>query len=164
MNRTTTAFRLLLKRERLRQLALFDDPTTPYVYHVIATNWPLEQKAAQEVLDWHNQRGQAENFTKELKHGFGWERLPCGETWANAVWCRLGVIAHNLVLGVQAPGVSHRLGTPHSRHAAVEVRAGGRPHRPPRAGQGVLTLVVNATTLALFRGIRQQCWALRGVT
>ena len=32
------------------------------------------------------------------------------------------------------------------------------------AGQVVLTFVVNANTLALFRGIRQQCWALRSVT
>jgi hypothetical protein len=30
------------------------------------------------------------------------------------------------------------------------------------AGQVVVRLVVDAATLALFRGIRRQCWALRG--
>ena len=32
------------------------------------------------------------------------------------------------------------------------------------AGQVVLKLVVEADTLALFPDIRQQCWAVRGVT
>ena len=32
------------------------------------------------------------------------------------------------------------------------------------AGQVVLKLVVEADTLALLRGIHQQCWAVRGVT
>jgi hypothetical protein len=99
MEKTTVAFRLICKREIRRQLALFDAPGTPYAYHVIATNWPEAEKSAQAVLDWHNQRGQAENFTKELKHGVGLERVPCGETWANAVWFRLGVIAYNLIIG-----------------------------------------------------------------
>jgi hypothetical protein len=51
------------------------------------------------VLKWHNQREQAENFNKELKNGFGMERMPCGQTKANAVFFRIGVIAYNLFMG-----------------------------------------------------------------
>jgi len=163
MEKTTAAFRLVLKRERRWQLALFDVPGTPYVYHVVATNWPEPEQSAQAVLDWHNQRGQAENFTKELKHGFGLERLPCGGTWANAVWCRLGVIAYNLVIGFK------RLACPAAwaRHTIATlqwklVQVVGRIVR--HAGRVVLKLVVDADTLVLFRGIRRQCWALREVT
>ena len=160
MEKTTAAFRLICKRERRRQLALFDEPRTPYVYHVIATNWPAEEQSAQAVLDWHNQRGQAENFTKELKHGVGLERVPCGETWANAVWFRLGVIAYNLFIGFK------RLACPATwaRHTIATLRwklvqVAGRIIR--HAGQVVLKLVIEVETLALFRGVRQQCWALR---
>jgi hypothetical protein len=47
---------------------------------VVASNGPQEEKTAHEVLWWHNQRGQAENFNKELKHGLGLEQLPCGDS------------------------------------------------------------------------------------
>jgi len=161
MEKTTAAFRLVLKREICRQLALFDAPGTAYVYHVIVTNWPAEEKSAQAVLDWHNQRGQAENFTKELKQGVGLERVPCGESWASAVWFRLGVIAYNLVIGFR------RLACPAAwaRHTIATLRwtlvqVAGRIVR--HAGRVGLKLVVDAETLALLRGIRRQCWALRG--
>jgi hypothetical protein len=41
----------------------------------VATNWLAEEKNMEGVLKWHNQRGQAENFNKELKIGFGMERI-----------------------------------------------------------------------------------------
>lgn len=163
MNKSRTAFRLICKRARRHQLALFDASESPYVYHVVATNWPEAEQSAQAVLDWHNQRGQAENFTKELKHGFGLDRVPCGETWANAVWCRLAVIAYNLVIGFKrlacpAAWAQHTIATLRWKLVQVAGRIGRH------AGQVVLRLAVGADTLALFRGIRQQCWALRGVT
>lgn len=43
------------------------------------------------------QRGEvSENGIKELKIGFGMERMPCGQLEANAAFFRIGVIAHNL--------------------------------------------------------------------
>ena len=48
---------------------------------------------AHEVLAWHNQRGQAENFHKELNHGLGLEQRPCGDSGAHAVFFRIGVLA-----------------------------------------------------------------------
>ena len=91
MNRTTEAFRLIVQRWPKLQAALFD--AEPYCYHVIATN--REEKAG-EVVALHNQRGEVENNFKELKHGFGMEYMPCGETQANAAFFRIGVIAYNL--------------------------------------------------------------------
>jgi hypothetical protein len=93
MARTPKAFRLIVKRELRRQADLFAQER--YFYHALASNWPSEQKSAAEVLAWHNQRGQAENFLKELKGGLGLDRMPCGQGEANAVFFRLGVIAYN---------------------------------------------------------------------
>lgn len=46
---------------------------------------------------WYRQRGEvSENGIKELKTGFGMERMPCGQLAANAAFFRIGVIAHNL--------------------------------------------------------------------
>jgi hypothetical protein len=91
MTRTTEAFRLVVQRWPKRQAELFDPE--PYCYHVIATN---REETPQEVVALHNQRGEAENIFKELKGGFGMEWMPCGETSANAVFFRIGVISYNL--------------------------------------------------------------------
>jgi hypothetical protein len=97
MARTHHAFRLIVKRELRRQSDLFAEER--YFYHALASNWPIEEKSALQVLAWHNQRGQAENFLKELKGGLGLDRMPCGQFEANAVFFRIGVIAYNLFLG-----------------------------------------------------------------
>jgi len=91
MNDTREAFRLIVQRWPKLQAELFDPE--PYCYHVIATN---REGGAREVVELHNQRGQAENFIKELKEGFGLSWMPCGESYDNAVFFRIGVIAYNL--------------------------------------------------------------------
>ncbi len=91
MERTTEAFRLVVQRWPKKQAELFDPE--PYCYHVIATN---REETTKEVVALHNQRGEVENIFKELKGGFGMEWMPCGETQANAVFFRTGVIAYNL--------------------------------------------------------------------
>jgi hypothetical protein len=91
MEKTTEAFRLVVQRWPKLQAELFDPE--PYCYHAIATN---REEKAMEVVALHNQRGEAENYFKELKHGFGMDWMPCGETHANAVFFRIGVIAYNL--------------------------------------------------------------------
>jgi len=159
MNQTKAAFRLSIKREERRQPDLFEAPTTPYAYHVVASNWPVEEKTAHEVLVWHNQRGQAENFNKELKHGLGMEQMPCGASGANAVFFRIGVLAYNLFIGFKrlacpAAWASQTIATVRWRL----VQVAGRMLR--HAGQVVLRLVVDAEALACWRTIRQRCWAL----
>jgi len=100
MNNTREAFRLVVQRWPKLQGELFD--RDPYCYHVIATN---REEQAEEVVFLHNQRGQAENFIKELKDGFGMNWMPCAETYANAVFFRIGVIAYNLFLALKLLGL-----------------------------------------------------------
>lgn len=157
MARTDQALRLMVKRERRRQPDLFAED--PYFYHAVASNWPIEEKSALEVLAWHNQRGQAENFLKELKGGFGLDHMPCGQSVANAVFFRLGVIAYNLFLGFK------RLACPEAfwHHTIATFRwkliqvAGRIVHH---AGQVVLKLALDAEKLRLFRQIRKRCLEL----
>jgi hypothetical protein len=96
MNNTREAFRLIVIRWPKLQAEFFDP--SPYFYHAIATN---REEEAPEVIKIHNQRGQLENYIKELKTGFGMEWMPCGETYANAVFFRIGVIAYNLFLAMK---------------------------------------------------------------
>ena len=159
MQATKAAFRLSIKREARPQPDLFDAAATPYAYHVVASNWPAEEKTAYEVLGWHNQRGQAEHFNKELKTGFGMEQLPGGDSGANAVFFRIGVLAYHLFMGFK------RLACPAAwasqTIAPVRwklVQVAGRILR--HAGQVVLRLVLEAEALACWRRIRQRCWAL----
>lgn len=91
MDKTKEAFRLIVQRWPKLQSELFDQER--YCYHVIATN---REETPEEVVQLHNQRGESENYFKELKGGFGMEWMPCGETLANAVFFRIGVIAYNL--------------------------------------------------------------------
>lgn len=158
MNRTEKAFRLIVKREVRHQGELFAGGAG-YFYHAVASNWPAEAKSAFEVLAWHNQRGQAENFNKELKSGFGMERLPCGQSWANAVYFRIGVIAYNLFIGFK------RLNCPASwgRHTIATFRwrmiqIAGRIVR--HAGQVILKLSADAEKLALLLHIRKKSFEL----
>lgn len=162
MQATKAAFRLSIKREERPQPDLFAAATTPYAYHVVASNWPEEEKTTAEVLVWHNQRGQAENFNKELKTGLGLEQMPCGDSGANAVFFRIGVLAYNLFIGFKrlacpAAWASQTITT--VRWKLVQVA--GRILR--HAGQVVLRLVLDTDTLACWRSIRQRCGALSGV-
>ena len=48
-------------------------------------------------MGWYNHRGESsENRIKELKIGFGMERMPCDSFKANAMFFRTGVLAYNL--------------------------------------------------------------------
>ena len=130
---------------------------------MVASNWPEEEKTASEVLVWHNQRGQAENFNKELKTGLGMEQMPCGDSGANEVFFRIGVLAYNLFIGFKrlacpAAWASQTITT--VRWKLVPVA--GRMLR--HAGQVVLRVVLDADTLAVWQSIRPQCWALNGTT
>jgi hypothetical protein len=93
MEKTEGAFRLIVIR-RPYQGTLFAEEDEKVKYAVIATN---RTESAEEVVSWYNQRGQcSENRIKELKIGFGMERMPCGQLRANAMFFRIGVLAYNL--------------------------------------------------------------------
>jgi hypothetical protein len=93
MNETKESFRLIVIR-RPFQGKLFDKTPESEKYTVIATNRTEDAKG---VVQWYNQRGEcSENRIKDLKIGFGMERMPCGQFEANAVFFRIGVVAYNV--------------------------------------------------------------------
>ena len=93
MEKTKEAFRLVVIR-RAYQKEMFAEDDVGLKYKVVATN---KEESGEEVIRWYNQRGDcSENRIKELKIGFGMERMPCGQYRANAVFFRIGVLAYNL--------------------------------------------------------------------
>lgn len=93
MGDTKKSFRLIVIR-RPAQMTLEGEVKMVDRYKAIATNRVEEPKIVEE---WYNQRGEtSENRIKELKLGFGMERMPCGTKEANAVFFRIGVLAYNL--------------------------------------------------------------------
>jgi len=115
MRDTKEAFRLVVLRWPKEQPDLFDQD--PYFYHALATDG---DEAAGEVVAFYDQRGEIENWIKELKEGFGMDWMPCGETYANAVYFRLAVIAYNLFVAMKA--LSLPKGWRHHRIATVRWR------------------------------------------
>lgn len=93
----TRAFTLVIQRWPNPRPDLFRPGC--YCYHVIATN--DYGRSTREVIEFHNGRGNAENYHKELKSGFGMDHFPCRSLRANAVWLELGVLAHNLTAALK---------------------------------------------------------------
>ena len=111
------------------------------------------------MLQWHNERGEAENFNKELKIGFGMERMPCGQTEANAVFFRIGVIAYNLFIGFKRLScpelwLKHTIAT--FRWKMIQVAGRIVKH----SGSIFLKLAVDLEKLELFKGIRKSIFEL----
>ena len=90
---TEEAFRLIMIR-RPYQGTLFFEEDEHVKYTVIATS---KTESPEAVVTWYNQRGEcSENRIKELKIGFGMERVPCGQLKANAMFFKIGTLAYNL--------------------------------------------------------------------
>jgi hypothetical protein len=98
MEKTGRAFTLIIQRWPNPKPDLFHHQ--PYCYHVIATN--DEERQPDEVIWFHNGRGDAENYNKELKSGFGLDYAPCRSIRADAVYFEIGVLAYNLALAVKS--------------------------------------------------------------
>ena len=151
MNGTTKAFRLIVVKQR-RQTELLND--TAQHYHVIASN---RDESTMATLVWYRQRGEvSENGIKELKIGFGMERMPCGQFAANAAFFRVGVIAHNLFVLFKHSA----LGKNWQRHkvATVRWRLFHLPGKVVRHA-GAWVLKVATDIVDLFRAIRERSFA-----
>ena len=112
------AFRLVVLR-RPYQAELFEELDIERAagmrHFAIATN--LESDAV-EVIRSYNRRGQAENFIKELKIGYGMEYTPTGDFASNALWFALGCIAFNLGQALKLLA----LGADFARHTVATLR------------------------------------------
>ncbi|MBU2846861.1 hypothetical protein HF923_13850 [Acidithiobacillus ferriphilus] len=103
------------------------------------------------------QRGEySENGIKELKIGFGMERMPCGQERANAAFFRIGVIAHNLFVLFKHSALGE--GWQRHRIATVRWRLFQVPGRLIRYA-GAWVLKVAATFAEDFADIRARGYA-----
>jgi len=101
---------------RAYQQNIFSEQDVNVKYTVIATN---RMESAEDVVKWYNQRGDRNgNRIKELKIGFGMERMPCGQFEANAVFFRVGVLAYNIFRLF----IFKILSTPWHRHQVQTIR------------------------------------------
>jgi len=152
MNKTKEAFRLIVIR-RPYQRNIFSEQDTSVKYTVIATN---RIESSEQVIKWYNQRGDcSENRIKELKIGFGMERMPCGQFEANAVFFRIGILAYNLFRLF----ILKTLATSWHKHQVQTVR--WRLYQT--AGKvifhgGQVFLKVRRDFRQLFAGIRLRIW------
>jgi len=152
MNNSKEAFRLIVQRWPKLQGELFDPDS--YCYHAIATN---REEPPKEIVFHHNQRGQAENYIKELVNGFGMEWMPCGETYANAVFFRIGILAYNLFLAMKLLALppSYRTFTISTvRWRLYQVAGAVVKH----AHQIILKLAAQIDKIALFHKFRLRCF------
>ena len=94
-----------------------------------------------------------ENHIKELKHGFGMRRVPCGQEPANAAWLRIGATAYNLFLLQQAFGLPPEL--LHVTVGTVRWRLYQTAARLVRhARRLVLKVATDAATFAILSDLR----------
>jgi hypothetical protein len=154
MNGTKQAFRLLVLRWPNPQPNLFE--AQRYCYHAVATN---REEAAAEVIWRHNERGQSENWHKELKSGLGMEQMPCGQFAANALYFAIGVLAYNLaqLLKRQVLPESYRTATVATLRWKL-YRLAGKLVRHARAW--ILQLQADGEKWRLLEAARQHCAAL----
>jgi hypothetical protein len=94
MNQTKSAFRLIVVRRPYQDQLFGQEENLKLRYTAIASN---RTQSAEAVMEWYHQRGEcSENRIKELKIGYGMERMPCGQSEANAIFFRIGVITYNI--------------------------------------------------------------------
>ncbi len=155
-NKGHTSFRLVFVRDVEQQKTLFEDQPRG---RALISSFAVEKMTAAEVVEWYNQRGTAENFIKELKHGVGMLHMPCGQLEANAAWFRIGALAYNLFLlsqslawPVQLCDVT--LGTVRWRLYQTAARL------THHARQAILKVATDAATLAVMVNWRRISYQL----
>lgn len=94
MEKNKNAHRLIVQRAKNQQLELFSEGKQRH--YVISTNKP-EEISTPEIINWHNGRGNSENFNKEIKYGVNLDYLPTNDFNSNKLWFTLGVLTYNLI-------------------------------------------------------------------
>ena len=143
------AWRLIVLRQPMRQLELFADL---YEYHVVITNMAWD---ARRLVRWHRERATSENWIKELKDGFGLERLPSGRFESNAAFMQIVALAYNLVGALKQLSlpVAWRSWTIKTlRYRLIHIAAVWVRH----ARRFVLKLKAPAALIALFRRVLER--------
>lgn len=66
-------------------------------YYGVVTNLSLYSHTTQYVIEFHNERGNMENFIREDKYAFDLKHFPCQKLSANYAYLLLGAVAGNLM-------------------------------------------------------------------
>ena len=159
MNKTHNAFRLIVVRRRVQNslpgMEEEGEASPDVRYKVLATS---HKEIPEWVVAWYKQRGEAsENRIKELKIGFGMERMPSGETKANGIFFRIGVLAYNLFLLFRGQILDESFQRAQVQTVRWQIyQMAGKVVRHA----GVLVLKVAEDVLVPFRSFRERCWRL----
>ena len=99
MSKGKRASRLIVKRQAkaIEQMDVFDHSISAYKYYIIISNISKQEKTAQEVMYFHNGRGNAEKFIEDAKYGLNLRVVPTGQLHANALYYMIGMLTFNLV-------------------------------------------------------------------
>ena len=154
MGATNTSFRLVVKRTRERSTPL-SGLLVSYRYWAVATNFDATWSPLR-VLEWHQLRGGFENFLKGLKSHVGVGYMPTGESDANAVWFRIGVLTYNLFIAFKRevlPAACQSWSLPKLRWTLFSMP--GKIVRHARTLR--LKLAVSVRDIAFLIGVRQRC-------
>ena len=159
MGATNKSFRLVVKRTRDRSTPL-SGLLVNYRYWAVATNFEATVSPLR-VLEWHQLRGGFENFLKGLKSHVGVGYMPTGETSANAVWFRIGVLTYNLMIAFKRellPATCQSWSLPTLRWKLFSMP--GKIVRHAR--RLLLKLSVPVRDLTFLLDVRQRCRLLFG--
>ena len=86
---------VVVKRQRRsEQLSLLEGE---WKYYGVVCNLNLAKMSYQEAIEFHNKRGNAENFIREEKYGYDLKHFPCLELKANHAYGSLAMVAHNIL-------------------------------------------------------------------
>lgn len=81
-------------KEKEQRHGLFGDER--WEYHAWVTTIGQHEMKDEDIIKLYRQRGNAENFIKELKHGFDLKHYPCQKLVANKAYGLIAAIAYNL--------------------------------------------------------------------
>lgn len=87
-------FPVVVKRTKQEQADLFHGV---WKYYGVVTNFDLTKQSYQSVIEFHNKRGNAENFIREEKYGYDLKHFPCLKLKANHAFGFIAMVAHNLL-------------------------------------------------------------------
>jgi hypothetical protein len=88
-------FPVVVKRTRgSGQLSLLEGD---WKHYGVVTNLSLVNRTLQSVIEFHNERGNVENFIREEKYGYDLKHFPCLELNANRAFAMIAMAAHNLL-------------------------------------------------------------------
>lgn len=164
MNESDHAFRLVVWREPAGEPSLFaavgaKESEAIYRHGAMITNLPRPEKSAEEVLHFHQGRGNVERFIGEVKCGIGLRHVPCAAEEANRIWFAVGMLTYNVLKLMQREalpaGWRHRTIRTLRRLA---LRLVGKVTKTAR--QVTLQVRASARRVRQLRGIRHQIGAL----